>query len=794
MPRPSFALLTLLLASSAGAEPPRELIVDLPWTSAGGVPVYTPDGQRAARRTSAWSDELLLLHATSGAVLAARRPPATPHLLTFSPDGRTLFVLDAGRRLAAWDLTTDVWRLAELPVAPDLSPVAALPSPDGRRLLVGFAKPYGHDGAWVLLQATDLRVLATGALRDVVDQTLAWWPGGQVWVAAQGGAQLLRRDADGAALDPLASPVPPRRLALSPDGARLGVAGGGGGLVILDGDGRALQLIPPAPTGPGQAWQHLAWSPDSRALAGLWSFASEQDGMIVVLGGDGHVARSAPTLPGRTLLWDAAGRRLLVQNVIAGVTAIFEPGRELVRALRLPANDPVAPLPDRDLLLTPAGPRPWPTDEPVPEDEPRAWTWLRAPEGAAGLRGTGGVWWPLDVPRGALSPAAHPPDAPPAEVTPTGLRVRWAGGGLPPGALLTWPATPGQECVVRHRDDQPGYGRFGPHGAWARLFCTDPDQRYRELVLAWTDPTKPPVASAIDGADQVVASPDGHHLLVAWNQRGGGVRVLRLPDLVERGLIGQEHVALPGELRSGVMLGTGGAELVDCTAVGLETCAMYPPDARRTCIGFLMEGSCAIRRLDDPDTIVSGAPLPGLALSGTSVDGRWIVLYDPDHGACLYDRPAKRCTPIAGVDPTLPGNWAFPPSGATLLRAAGLSLGPDGTSATLTAWPLSPKGLGAPVSLGEHDPFVTWELSPGVLAEPRGRWLHLIRLTDGVRLDLTAAPAAEPTLVAVRDGELIGASSTSGLAWRGADEPLGARHPWTEVPGLDGLRAFLSPR
>lgn len=306
---------------------------------------FSPDGKALA---TAGKDHLVRVWDTGTGRLLRRLAGHTnvAHGVAFVPGGKLLATGGWDHTIRLWEL--DTGKLARTVDAPNHAVTALAASPDGRSLATG-----GLDGLVRLWDARTGKPLhqITGHTRQV--RSLAFFPDGKYLVSSsQDGSVRVHDPATGKPAGtvevtgrPLASTSP---FAISPRGTGLAVGVGGGPVVVLDLDWRAV--LSRFPAGPA-ALTGLAWSPDGKALA-----CSYSNGELHLRDlnranpprpcGQGcrgrHVAALAFSPDGKTLasaegpavrLWDAAtGKPLpLTEGHSEAVTAVaFDPTDGLI--------------------------------------------------------------------------------------------------------------------------------------------------------------------------------------------------------------------------------------------------------------------------------------------------------------------------------------------------------------------------------------------------------------------------------------------------------------------------------
>jgi hypothetical protein len=313
----------------------RRLVAVAVLVAAAAVAAVLPDGSASAATSPFPSDDSWLLVGTPDHHLVLEHPDGTgartiplqdvpdENDLTsvvvpsdLSPDGRRVAYLRCGHspnvHCHLWVVGVDGSGDHEVVVAggdPQHLYGAAW-SPDGRRLAVTRAVPFGEPHAWVIDDDGGHPVdLGEGSQPD-------WAPtGDRLVVALLGGPLEVRSAANGAVLQRLAATG--SDPAWSPDGARIAFVDDGGVVRVVHPDGSGMRTVPEADAGAST----LAWAPDSRVLAVTGSRGDRFDVAFLDLGGRllaeradlaGVAAWANPSgvVPCRTGQWtvDAAGR------------------------------------------------------------------------------------------------------------------------------------------------------------------------------------------------------------------------------------------------------------------------------------------------------------------------------------------------------------------------------------------------------------------------------------------------------------------------------------------------------
>lgn len=803
-------------APLAGPTPPT--LVDTSWPGTD-VLAFSPDGRWVAMAAGGGRIEIRDL--ADGRLQAERRvqgPGAFhsgqgPLAAAFDRGSERLWFVYRDGRLARWDLRRDEL-VVGAPVQDSntfdaLQPVEVLPSPGGRRVLVAAQEGYSGPGGWWLHDGDDLRLVAKAGCPRLEPGAATWIPGSDPLafaVIAPGGVARHRGE-DGAALAPFPTPVGrASRLAASPDGRVLAVGGTAPFLALLDAStGAEVGRSAVAPEdGPAMRMVSLAWDPTGSRVVGLRNNPGGQEGRLVFAHrkGKGAGVVGDGDIRGESVSFDGRGGRVMVRNVIHGVTAIADAATSALTLFPLPANRAVHPRPGTDLVVTDAGPGPWPAPDRLPDPDAGTRGWRSRGDGAWAYEGPGRRAWPVDWATWSLLPPepsleAWNDRAPRAAGE--GITLPHAKDGLAAGLVLPLPAREGdKECALEKVSLGPAwFGLDGGRGAVAVVRCFREDLSWTEELVAWSDVGKPPTARVrAFEVRRMVAALGGTRLLV-WREgrKERGVDLLRLPDLVPLGHWDARALALPGEPVVGeeLVLGSSGREVAGCEEPGpVATCAFVQVDQKAACFADERAGRCSVWDLQDFHVATR---LPHRPVSGTSPDGRTVVLRDPSTGGgCLYERSTGRCTPLPGdpPDPALPVyGWAFSPSGSWLVRAR-----PSGPAQAPGRFDFRPATGGPAVSTWPADAEGTpAELVPGVFGAPAGRWMTLVRAVDGARLEVSVLPGPPPRLVARTPAGAVDGNVGDALRFRTGTDLLAPLLSGGQVPPewrVDGvMRRFL---
>ncbi len=279
----------------------------------------SPDGSRILTVSA---DKTARLWAADGALLRTFRPPIAPgdegQLLAaaMTPDGAIAWV--GGQTGAAFGSEAVLYgfdvvgsRMRRLPTGVGASITALAFSPDGGRMVVGFARDFGI--AFVDFQRRNVTHRPDLGIRGGI-RALTFGAAGQLYVAAgDGTVRIVTADQQSGPVHRLTEGGLPGDIALSPDGRLLAVGlANAPQLRLLDGATLAARPTPPLGRALGAERQNLrsvAWSggallaagfvldPQGRSVALRWPNLA-QPPQLLQLGARDTVTHLAPGMEG----------------------------------------------------------------------------------------------------------------------------------------------------------------------------------------------------------------------------------------------------------------------------------------------------------------------------------------------------------------------------------------------------------------------------------------------------------------------------------------------------------------